>query len=122
VSGVRGQKRGLIHTQLGDLGQPGRVVNQRRAVLHNSGHDRLPANAVLGGDAGNRLAVLTYPARLATRARSLIEARARIAWLLPVQVCLAHPGSLHHRHTRSVSFVTDAKGPLVHTTCPGGAR
>ena len=71
VMSVRAQKRRLIHPQLAHPTDPGRVVDERSAVLNNGVHDRLPTHTELVCDLRHRSRQLTNPAaRLSTGASS----------------------------------------------------
>ncbi|HSK90823.1 MAG TPA: hypothetical protein VK875_05890 [Euzebyales bacterium] len=59
---VRGQPGGLIDTQVGHAGQPSRVVDQRSSVVLDRAHGRVPPDAVLPGDLGDRRAITADPA------------------------------------------------------------
>ncbi|MBA3989752.1 MAG: hypothetical protein H0X54_01745 [Propionibacteriales bacterium] len=50
VGGVRGQERGLIHSQRRYSNQPLGVLDQRGAVLADRGHRGAPPHSEVGGD------------------------------------------------------------------------
>jgi hypothetical protein len=45
----RGEPRRLVHPEVGDTGQPGRIIDQRPPMPLDRSHDRVPADAVLAG-------------------------------------------------------------------------
>src|SRR5215207_6992397 len=67
MGGGGGQERGLVDPERDHTGQPGRVVDQRGAVLADRPHHRTPPGAEIGGHRGHRLAELADPADRPTR-------------------------------------------------------
>jgi hypothetical protein len=69
VRGVRREEGGLVDSDGSNAGEPGRVIDQRLAVLVHRAHHGAPADAERGGDRGDVQTVLADPpARLATSA------------------------------------------------------
>ncbi len=109
VPGAGGsQERRLVHTHRADPVQPDRVLHQRLAVPAHRPHHRVPAHPILGRDAGHVRPSSPTRRHASARARSVSDARARIAWLVSVHVPTPHAGSAQ-RHTR-----------LTHTSVTGG--
>jgi hypothetical protein len=116
----RGQERGLVHAEGVHPIEPGRVVDQRPAVVTDGGHYRRPAHPELRRDSGDCLPQLADPpASLPPRPlgprrprpdhlRSLRPSPLGAAWL----DAAPHPLDPHQRHR------PPRRGQIPHPTRP----